>query len=904
MREEFSGLENEEIELSRKRHGENKLEKIKKRSFFGMLLCNLNDPIIKVLIVALFINIIFSIPHVNIIESIGIATSILISSLVSTFSEYSSENAFEKLKEKSENGKAIVKRAGDVCEIDISSIVVGDILILEAGGGVFADATLLSGNISVNESALTGESCEVEKSPLEAHQRDIHITNVLSSIREETEIAKQNPKSTILKGSLVTNGYGEAIVTSVGEHTYIGKEAKKLSATTRPSPLKNRLSQLAKLISIIGYIAAGIVAIAYLFNVFVIDSHFVLGDILAKISDFRFVFSKLLSALTLAISITVVAVPEGLPMMITVVLSSNMKKMARDNVLVRKLVGIETSGNINLLFTDKTGTLTEGNLRLKEYVGADGSLYTSTSLKNLPRIKKYLDLCANYCTNATLRQGKIIGGDTTERALLHSSGTSLKGATVLEKIPFDSTKKYSAVHLKYEGKELVIFKGAPEKLISASNSYIDKYGNISKLTSDVQRNISLKQAELSKKSYRVIAIGIKNNSNTALDGITFVALACLKDKIRKEVPRAIREVKEAGVQVVMITGDSRLTAEAIATECGIISPYSRGSVVLEAEMLHKMTDSEVKEIIPSLAVVSRALPSDKSRLVTLSQELGYVTGMTGDGINDASSLKIADVGFAMGSGTEVAKEAGDIVIKDNNFASIVKAVLYGRTIFESIRKFVIFQLIMNFSAVGISLIGPFIGVDTPVTITQMLWVNIIMDTLGALAFACEPPLKEYMKRPPKSIGEKILTKRIIKHIALVSSYILILCVWFLKSDTCAMILSNGTEKYLLSAFFAMFIFTGVFVCFTVRTERVNILANLSKNKYFAIIMIGILIMQVFFVYFGGEVLRTVPLKISDLFSVLIISFTVVIFDLLRKGIKKLFKKKSHKKLSINLKGKI
>ena len=226
MREEFSGLESKEVELSRKRHGENKLEKIKKRSFFGMLLCNLNDPIIKVLIVALFINIIFSIPHVNIIESIGIATSILISSLVSTFSEYSSENAFEKLKEKSENGKAIVKRAGDVCEIDISSIVVGDILILEAGGGVFADATLLSGSISVNESALTGESCEVEKSPLEAHQRDIHITNVLSSIREETEIAKQNPKSTILKGSLVTNGYGEAIVTSVGEH-HSPKSTKK-----------------------------------------------------------------------------------------------------------------------------------------------------------------------------------------------------------------------------------------------------------------------------------------------------------------------------------------------------------------------------------------------------------------------------------------------------------------------------------------------------------------------------------------------------------------------------------------------------------------------------------------------------------------------------------------------------
>lgn len=901
MREEYSGLSTEEIELSRKKHGENKLQRAKKRSFFIMLLEGLNDPIIKVLIVALFINIIFSLPHVNIIESIGIASSILISSLVSTFSEYSSENAFERLREKSENGKALVKRGGDVCEIELSEVVVGDNLILEAGSSVCADCALINGELSVNESALTGESCEVEKKPLKEAKE--YINDVLDGIRKEGTVRACAREASVLKGSLVTNGYGEAIVTSVGENTYIGKEAKKLSCTTRPSPLKNRLSQLARLISIIGYIAAGVVAIAYLFNIFVIDSHFVWQEILLKLSNFKFVFSKLLSAVTLAISITVVAVPEGLPMMITVVLSSNMKKMARDNVLVRKLVGIETSGNINLLFTDKTGTLTKGDLRLKEYISADGIAYTQATLNNAPKTKEYLTLCANYCTNASSRGGKIIGGDITERALLLANGNYKPKATVINKIPFDSTKKYSAVHLKHDSKEVIIFKGAPERLLGASGSYLDSLGNVKPITPDILREISTRQAELSKRSYRVIAIGIKEGSNTALGGITFVALACLKDKIRKEVHKAIREVKDAGVQVVMITGDSRLTAEAIAKECGIISPYSKQSVVLEADTLHKMSDSEVKEILPRLAVVSRALPSDKSRLVTLSQEIGYVTGMTGDGINDASSLKIADVGFAMGSGTEVAKEAGDIVIKDNNFASIVKAILYGRTIFESIRKFVIFQLIMNFSAVGISLIGPFIGVDTPVTITQMLWVNIIMDTLGALAFACEPPLSEYMKNPPKRVDEKILTKSTIKYIILVSTYILILCVWFLKSDACAMILSNGTEKYLLCAFFAMFIFTGVFVCFTVRTPRINILKGLSKNKYFVVIMLGILAMQIFFIYFGGEVLRTVPLKISDLLSVLLISFSVVIFDLLRKGAKRLLKRKTRKK-TINLKGKI
>lgn len=904
MEKGYEGLTGEFVERSQKRYGENRLQKIKKRSFLKMLIGNLNDPIIKVLIIALFINIVFSLPHVNVIESIGIGTSILISSLVSTFSEYSSENAFEKLKEKSENGRSAVKRGGEVYEIDTTSVAVGDIVILEAGASVSADCTLIDGQVYVNESALTGESCEVEKISLCGKERNEHIKSILSSINGDASPTVAKQKSLLLKGSLITNGYAEAIVTSVGESTYIGKEAKKLSATTRPSPLKNRLSQLAKLISILGYIAAGVVAIAYLFNVFIIDSNFVWSAVLLKLSNFRFVFSKILSALTLAVSITVVAVPEGLPMMITVVLSSNMKKMAKDNVLVRKLVGIETSGNVNLLFTDKTGTLTKGDLRLKEYIIADGKSYTQVALQNAPKIKEYLALCANYCTNAT-RQGKqIIGGDITERALLLANGSSRPRATIDNKIPFDSTKKYSAVQLKYENKDIAIFKGAPEKILGASSSYIDSYGNVCPMTQAKLREISEKQAELSKKSYRIIAIGVKNERSLNMESVTFVALACLKDKIRKEVPRAIRQVKEAGVQVVMITGDSRLTAEAIAKECGIISPYSKENVVLEADTLHRMSDSEIKEILPRLAVVSRALPSDKSRLVTLSQELGYVTGMTGDGINDASSLKIADVGFAMGSGTEVAKEAGDIVIKDNNFASIVKAILYGRTIFESIRKFVVFQLIMNFSAVGISLIGPFIGVDTPVTITQMLWVNIIMDTLGALAFACEPPLEEYMKRPPKRVGEKILTKGIIKHIILVSSYILVLCVWFLKSDTCGMILSNGTEKYLLSAFFAMFIFTGVFVCFTVRTTRVNILANLSKNKYFVVIMLGILAMQIFFIYFGGEVLRTVPLKTSDLFSVLLISFTVVIFDLLRKGAERLFKRKTRKKLSINLKGKL
>ena len=363
-------------------------------------------------------------------------------------------------------------------------------------------------------------------------------------------------------------------------------------------------------------------------------------------------------------------------------------------------------------------------------------------------------------------------------------------------------------------------------------------------------------------------------------------------KVRKEVPSAIKQVTNAGVGVIMITGDNPDTAYEVAKECGIISQYSGRNMVLTGSQLLNMSDDEIGEILPRVAVIARALPSDKSRLVKVSQKNGYIVGMTGDGINDAPSLKIADVGFSMGSGTDIAKEACDIVITDNNFASIVKSILYGRTIFHSIRKFIVFQLTMNFGAVGISLLGPFIGIDNPVTITQMLWVNIIMDTLGALAFAKEPTKQEYMLEAPKSRDEKILTDKMMGVVLLRGIYILILCVWFLKSNMLPMLLLKCDEAYVLSGFFATFIFMGVFVCFISRTSRINILSGISKNKSFIFIMILISLMQISFIYFGGELFRAVPLKIQDLFTVILISFTVVIFDLISKVLLKYVKHKN------------
>ena len=868
--QEIKGLNQSEVLLSREKHGENKLEGYKKKGFLRSFLGNLNDPIIKVLIVALFVNILISFPRVNWFESFGIAVSITIATLVSTVCEYSSENAFEKLRQRIGESSVTVKRAEGVSKIPENEVVVGDIVILESGIQVPADITIYSGEITVDESSLTGESEEVRKTSEEG-------------------------KNEALKGSLITSGYGEGIVFAVGKETYYGKVANDLGRESRPSPLKMRLSHLARSISRLGYLLALVTALAYLFNAFFIDTHFQMSQTLALFSDPHFVISKLLGALTLAISITVVAVPEGLPMMITVVLSSNMKKMARDNVLVRKMVGIETAGNVNLLFTDKTGTLTEGKLKLKCFVLPNGERIGKERVKKSSKFKEYLTLCAYFCTNAQKNGDKIIGNDAQETALLEYLSFYRPRANLISKIPFDSAKKYSSAVVNFEGRELTLIKGAPERLLEAASSYVTENGEILKITDEIKRSLRNEINALTGESYRVLAFGIKEEkSDTPLDKIAILALGVFKDRVRREVPSAVRYVQEAGVGVIMITGDGEGTATAVAKETGIISSYSGRSLVLNASELHRMTNEEITKILPTLAVVCRALPSDKTHLVQVAQKARYVVGMTGDGVNDAPSLKGADVGFAMGSGTDVAKEAGDVVIKDNNFASIVKAILYGRTIFQSIRKFVQFQLIMNLSAVGISLLGPFIGVDTPVTITQMLWINIIMDTLGALAFASEPPLKKYMREKPKSLDEKILNKSGIRTVILTSLYMLFLSVWFLKSDTCGMILSKGDEKYILSAFFGMFIFAGIFVCFISRSHSVNILQGIGKNKSFILIMLLVAVLQVSFIYFGGETFRCVPLALRDLLSVIYISFSVVIFDFVRKILIRFIKTKKSK----------
>ncbi|MCL2617259.1 MAG: cation-translocating P-type ATPase, partial [Defluviitaleaceae bacterium] len=428
-----------------------------------------------------------------------------------------------------------------------------------------------------------------------------------------------------------------------------------------------------------------------------------------------------------------------------------------------------------------------------------------------------------------------------------------------------------------------LIKGAPEQLLPRCVNAIGKDGETTTLPaiSGILRHIDTLCAE----GVRVIALTIAKPSAagacTDPSSLTLVGFIGIRDELRPEAATAVSRIRGAGIQTVMITGDNAGTALAIAKKAGIIDRYDSESAVITSDAMARLSDTELTQRLPKLRLVARALPSDKSRLVRLAQEMGLVAGMTGDGVNDAPALKRADVGFAMGDGTEIAKEASDIVILDNNISSIAKAILYGRTIFKSIRKFIIFQLTLNFCAVGVSVIGPFIGVEAPVTIIQMLWINIIMDTLGAIAFAGEIPLDEYMKEPPKKRSERIINRYMYSQILFTGIYTVALCIAFIKLPF-FLDFFRGDQRILMSAFFAMFIFAGVFNSFNARTHRLNLFAYIGRNKMFIIIMVAVTVIQLSMVYYGGELFRAAALRLTELAFVTALAMTVVLADTVRK----------------------
>jgi calcium-translocating P-type ATPase len=875
------GLNDEEVRISREKYGDNCMSEQESESFWDKLIGNFGDPMIKILCVALIINVIFAfLGQTEWYESVGIAIAVLLATFVSTFSEYRNENAFKKLQEEASRIICKVYRNGDISELPINDIVVGDCVMLQTGDKIPADGVLASGSLQVDQSVLNGETKEASKLIMPADY-----------VEQETAMDFLNQYK-VFRGSVVCGGNAVMRVTTVGDKSVYGMIASELQIDDdRDSPLKVKLGKLAGSISKFGYIGGIAIAVALLFQRIIIHNGFDIAQIVEYCSNWMGVLNDVVDAVILAVIIIVMAVPEGLPLMIAIVSALNMGKMLKDNVLVRKITGIETAGSLNILFSDKTGTITKGKLEAVIFIDGAGNEYKS--FDNVDEgLGKLLSMSVRLNTNAVVtgdaNNPHIVGGNATERAILSmvTGKGALSDVSVKDSIPFNSANKYSAARVEGDY-NVTLIKGAPEKLIPKCKYYYDKNGNKSEFGDEALVNGKID--ELAGRAIRVLAL-VTSDDNIDGDALpegawSLVGVIGIRDDVRDESVAAISEVQNSGVQVVMITGDRRDTATAIAKEAGLLKNDS--DIITTSDELAKMSDEEIKSKLKDLRVVARALPSDKSRLVRIAQELNLVVGMTGDGVNDSPALKRADVGFAMGGGTEVAKEASEIVILDDNFSSIDKAILYGRTIFNSIRKFIIFQLTINVSAVLISFVSPLLGMENPLSITQILWINLVMDTLAALAFGGEPALKRFMQEKPKRRDENIVSPYMWSSILTGSLWVFAISLFILLSPIAESIFRTGAERqFLLTGYFVFFIFVSVFNAFNARTDQFNLFDNISRNKGFSQVILLIVVVQIIMTYLGGVILRCFGLNAIEWIFVLVLAITIIPVDLIRKAIVK------------------
>ena len=883
MRFSYPGLSDNAVSESRNIYGANVITTQEAEGFFDKLRTNLKDPIIVILIVALAVTVFLAaIGFAPWYEGLGIAFAVVMATLIATWSEYSNENEFQRLLEEASKVKVKVFRNSTLIEILIDDLVVNDLILLQPGDTVPADGYLLTGEIELNESALTGESETVKKTGADDEKH--------SEAEEKYEMSR---------AALVVDGEAVMKVLEVGDKTKYGATLKELtSAETRPSPLQEKLATLGRQISRFGYVGALFIAFSFMFN-----------HIFLEGGGWEIYFSKpdgeiiyhIVTAIILAIIIIVVAVPEGLPMMIAVVLSMNMHKLLKAKVLVRKLLGIETSGSLTILFTDKTGTLTQGKLTVSELLL--GNAEHLQSYKEIPEnLRETVSFALRNNTPALIDTGdpenpKIVGANPTGQALLRFLGADLDkqdDVKVKVNIPFNSAYKFSATQV--EGSQnLTMVKGAAEIVLAGCTHYLDVDGNKVELDSEKLKEEML---GLSERAMRLIGLAVSNKDlgeeNVLPSDLTLVGIFGLRDEMRKESKTAVETVRRAGIQVVMITGDAKDTAQAIAREVGILEKEQ--ALVLTSKELGEISDEELIKILPDMRVVARALPADKNRLVKLAKSMNWVVGMTGDGVNDAPAVKNADVGFSMGDGTDMTKESSDIVILDNNFISLTNAVRYGRTLLKSIRKFLIFQLTVNVAAILVAFLGPFFGIDLPLTMTQLLWVNIVMDTLAAFAFSGEAALKRYMNEKPIPKDESLISGDMWSAILIDGIFMASISIYFLTSDfvaglfVCDAVRCPDPELnlVLLTGFFGFFVFMNNFNKFNARTEGLNLFEHITENRNFLVVVILIFFLQTSFTYFGGEVLRTVGLTLEEWFYVLAFAITIIPLDLTRKLLRNLF----------------
>ncbi len=858
----FVGLTKSQVEESRKLHGANTLTEIPPDPLWKKILEGFKDPMIMILLVALVIQVVlFFLHQAEWFEPVGILVAILIANGVASVSENQQEGKASALKAEEEAKEmAKVIRDGQLTEIHVSEVVVGDIVYLQAGDKIPADGIIVDGELKVDQASLNGETEEADK--------------IATPSGASYDIKDLLNKYYAYRGTVVVGGEAYMEVKVVGDKTLFGELALEVQEETRETPLQVKLGKLANQISTFGYIGAICIVVG------VLAKTLLTGNIPHGIYEW---IRLIMDAVTVAVTIIVCAVPEGLPMLTSILLSFQSMKMAKDNVLVRKINGLETAGSLSILFSDKTGTITEGRLSVVELATGNVKQFNKLSEMEAPLA---MDVVTGIGINnsAMASNGQIIGGNSTDRALMAflldaNAVNNLSREDVKTFNAFDSNKKSSSVTITRDGQSVTYVKGAPEKIIEKCTHYLDEKGDVKEL---VEKNYLTTYIDAQAgRSMRLLAVAKAQGDSDDAD-LTLICVISIRDNVRKEAVEAIREVQNAGIQVVMVTGDRKETAVAIAKEAGLL--VNKEDVALTSAEMGELSDDELKKVLPNLRVVSRALPTDKSRLVRIAQDLNLVVGMTGDGVNDSPALKKADVGFAMGSGTEVAKEAGDITILDDNFSSIEKAILYGRTMFKSIRKFLIFQLTVNVAAVLTCFIGPLLGENVVLTVIQLLLINLAMDTLAAIAFGSEPALKEYMRDKPVPREASIVSKEMLIEIIISAAYITFICLGILFVPFIRNLFGDVDVTYLKSALFATFMMAITFNGFNARTSHTNPFEGLGRNKNFLIVMFAIFAMQFVFVTFGGEVLSVEALSPSAWLICIVLAFLVIPIDMIRKAL--------------------
>lgn len=864
------GLTDKQVEESKSKYGTNELSKKEPESVWSMFLNAMKDVCILVLLGALGVKVVLTIlgiivPALNsgndALEIISIVMAIALATGFSTLSEYRNSSRSEALQEEYNKSYAKVMRNGKLISILTSEIVKDDIVLVQAGDKIPVDGLILQGSLKVSQAALNGESRDESKSETDS--------------MEEAESTDYSSKSKVFMGSVVTSGEAYIIATVVGDSSELGKINKALNDGDEEERKDSTTLKLEVLVGQIGKLGSACAVIAGILDV-------VLSIVRAvePISAISVVL-LLASAVMLGASILIMAIPEGLALIVSLVQSMNTESMYKKNILVSHKAAFADSAFMNLLFSDKTGTITGGKLELVEFITGDGNIVETITNRDFIEAITVNNL-------AKISEGKAIGSNNMDRALLtyamkNGYDDSKNDPSKVKEISgFDSEKKCATVEMN-DG--TVYWKGATENIIDKVTHYILPDGSIKEFSSTLKEKVEATMVEQAKRTMKLLSVAKISGEKTIL-----YAILCLRDNVRTDAIETVDILNQAGIQVVMVTGDAEETAVAIAKEAGILKDEST-DIVLTHEELESLSDEDLKKKLPNLRVVSRAKPLDKKRLVTIAQQLENVVGMTGDGVNDAPALKQADTGFAMGDGTAVAQEAGDVVILNNSLTSIKDCILNSRTMSKSVSKFLIFQLTVNVSTLLMNIVAPILGWTEPFSIVQILWINLIMDTLAALAYGGEPILDRYMKEKPAKRTDKILTPYIKSAIGLGSIFITLGSIVILENvfgilDFVRPENVANVETFDKTFMFAFFIYSIIFNSLNTRSENINLFEHIKDNKRFILVMGGIFILQTLLLEFGGAVFGTVPLSLKAYLVAIGLSLLIIPIDMIRKLILK------------------